>query len=240
VRHPWWVLAGSLAFAVCAGRAAVGAHSLGDRVAGVVGVVLFGLGVVAVASHLRRTRPRSIGAPEALPDEERGENWFPDWEAEANEFTAAELAFLDELRAAARDLPAGGVRSYAERDPRDGVVAFVALQDRRPVFRFSLWLYGGSLHGNLLDHEPVPLDGVEAAVAWIDGVLRRPVERLEWWDRREVCGVRYRFGDTGETLAERGRVPAQGDPDAVVAVRAGGRYLEPPRMTRLAMSTTGR
>ncbi|MGI5241773.1 hypothetical protein [Dactylosporangium sp. CA-139066] len=242
---PWAVLAGSLAFVVCGGWAAVSADNWGDRAAGVAVVLFFGIGVVVAVHRLRRQRPRFIGVPRKLPAEGRAERWFHDWQAGENAFTEAERAFLDELRLAARWLPAGGVRSFAERDAGDGVEAVVAVQDHTTVFRFALHLSGGRLHGDLLGHEPVPLDGVAAGVRWVDWVLRRPVERLEWWCGGRVCAARYRFADTREAIADLVEAgwEIKGEPDAVVAVRAQGCYLETPRlprMTRFTMSTTGR
>ncbi|HTJ37298.1 MAG TPA: hypothetical protein VL738_29060 [Dactylosporangium sp.] len=57
MNRPWMVLAGSLAFVVGGGYAAVDGDGRDIRVAGVVGVLFFGLGAVLAARQLRGPRP---------------------------------------------------------------------------------------------------------------------------------------------------------------------------------------
>jgi hypothetical protein len=100
----------------------------------------------------------------------------------------------------------------------------------------------------------------ERTVQSFEAVLRRPVERAEWWCAGEPYAVRYQFADTGEGLIEayaRRRAPfglyqrllaaghvdprvtrlgprvdtsKLGAPDATVAVRVDGRPLPTPAL----------
>jgi hypothetical protein len=223
---------------------------VGNIIVGVVGVAMFGFyAVTRVLMLLHWDRPQTIGPPSPLPDEEHTSEWFPDDVPDENLFTPAENAFLERLRERAQRLPSGRVWSESLR-VRGTVVARVAVTETRGYPRL------------LTLDVPIPPDGnddeLERTVQSFEAVLRRPVERAEWWCAGEPYAVRYQFADTGEGLIEayaRRRAPfglyqrllaaghvdprvthvgprvdtsKLGAPDATVAVRVDGRPLPTP------------
>jgi hypothetical protein len=125
------------------------------------------------------------------------------------------------------------------------------------LYRLELSITPGAVHGDRLHEQRLPAtpspiafastgtddELAERAVEWLDAVLRRPVERVEWWTAGQPYAVRYQFADTGEGLIEAyaaKRAPWRlyrrhagrrvdtskiGAPDATVAVRVDGRPL---------------
>lgn len=237
---------------------------------GVLGFALFGFGGYAFFTTLRWERPRTIAAPSPLPAESRGVSWFEYVDEDVDEsqqqrFTAEQHALLDRLRTAASSLPFDGVGSDVDRV--DGaIVATVWVTDRAERVLLSVGIHfspglmraGRVHHGHPPELPPlVEATGddeelVDRAIGWLDTVLRRPVERREWWYLGRPYAARYQFADTGETLLqafERSRMPWRrhrqlrttgdvdtsllGAPDATIAVRANGRTLPTPLLPRL-------
>jgi len=245
---------------------------LWNRVVGVVGVAMFGFAtVVAVPNLLIWDRPRTIGPPSPLPDEELGRDWFVDEDPEENRFTPAEATFLAKLRDRAR-LPGAGVTSDVARSG-DMIMAVVWVTDAPGwphLFSLGLQIKPGALRGDRLDRGGLPSEPssiafmaegpddqlISDAIAWLDNVLRRPVERVEWWCAGRPYAMRYQFADTRDGLVETfnrklapwglyrrlraaGHVDTHeptridatklGEPDATLAVRVEGRAIPTPQ-----------
>jgi hypothetical protein len=186
----------------------------------------------------------------------------------------AEAVFLDRLRRLARSWPSAGVSSLAMRDEDDErtLVAWAEIRaDGHDLLTFGIRVDGvdaraDKLHNQLftLPRSPTTLalatgsltpDGVNDVGAWFEGILRRRVERWEWWYDRGPYAVRYHLADTREGLSEAyaaSRAPAGqrdrlvaagsfrgqgwirtagiGPPDRVVSVRVNGEALATPQL----------
>jgi hypothetical protein len=252
----------------------------GHIIVGLLGAAMFLFTGVTRAFMLAHwDRPQTIEPPSPLPDEQHTWEWFPDDLPDENLFTPAESAFLDRLRERAQLLPSGHVWSESRR-VRGTVAARVAVTETRghpQLFTLNVSIAAGVLSGDRLQEErprttPSPdaftASGTddelaERAVRWFEAVLRRPVERVEWWCAGEPYAVRYQFADTGEGLIEayaRKRAPIGlyrrlvaagyadprvthvgprvdtsklGEPDATVTVRVDGRPLPTPALRQL-------
>jgi hypothetical protein len=268
---PWKLLVVSLLLVAGGACTAVTGDAAG-RGTGIAAIVGFGFSAVLAVRRLREARlasapawvpasvPASVPAPVPLPDEQRSEHWFVGEEADESGFTRAEQDLLAALRRDARRLPSGGVSSSAFRDDHDGaLVAEVSLHDEAELLALGLRLAGGRVCGDALDSDQdpptslaMPASDADDPTAWLERILRRPVERLEWWHRGMPYATRYQFADTTEGLLEafeepraprglperlsrghpggRLRTAALGPPDAVIAVRVDGRHLDTPRL----------
>ena len=165
------------------------------------------------------------------------------------------------------------MRSHAARDDYDDrlLVALVAVvADGHEVLVVGVHLDEGRVRGDRLDNHRQPSQppttlvlptsstgdtaltshSVEHVSTWFDTILRRPVERLEWWHNGVPYAVRYQFADTCEALCEaydRGRAPGGpwarliakgtpggtrtgdlGPPDRAVPVRRDGDVVATP------------
>jgi hypothetical protein len=217
---------------------------------GVCGVAFFGLGAVLFALALRPEKPQDVPVPALLPDEVHGDEWFEDDVPESDDLTEAQATFLAALRERARSLPAGSVYSSMVHD-EEVLTAAIAISDGRIILEFGVEVSGRTLRGGRFVGGQLADDGrrafeltgssdelAEAAVEWFERLIRRPLNRLEWWHKGRCYAIRYVFADTGTALLEgfaadrapRGiRVAAGvGEPAAYAAVRIGGRALNPP------------
>jgi hypothetical protein len=250
---------------------------VGHIIVGVLGAAMFLFtAAMRVLMLAHGDRPQTIGPPSSLSDEEHTREWFPDDLPDENLFTPAEIAFLELLRVRAQRLPSGAVWSESLR-VRETVVARVAVTETRghpQLFKLDVSIAAGVVSGDRL-HEDRPRatpspdaftasgtddELAERAVRWFEAVLRRPVERAEWWCAGEPYAVRYQFADTGEGLIEayaRKRAPIGlykrllaaghadprithvgprvdtsklGEPSATVVVRVDGRPLPSPAL----------
>ncbi|GAA2363320.1 hypothetical protein [Dactylosporangium salmoneum] len=255
---PWGAIAGCLMFVVAGIALLFSDGGIGDKIGGVLGIAFFGPGAVLIAVRMRTDRPRP-------PSDLRRDDWFP----AGDEFTEPEAAFVLALREGARELPAAGAGSEVFRNEHDGsVVAEVSIRDQTELLSVGLHLLDGRLRGDQLDshtylppEEPSPLampapaahDELGPPLAWLESLLRRPVELLVWRHNGTPYAARYQFTDTTEGLVEafaedwappglfdrlrreggtRGkggswvRTAALPDPDSVVPVRVDGLAYE--------------
>ena len=246
-------------------------RGVGGWILGVFTLVFFGFGGVMYLRELPHLRPRTIPPPSPLSDERRCDDWFEDYDdPDVNPFNAADGAFVATLRDQARSLPAGDVDSCAWRFG-DPLAIWVRVGSGPRLLAFGAHFTNGTCRGGWMPGEPWVLpeerssiafaatgsddELIRRAIGWIDTVLRRPIERVEWWHRCTPYAVRYRFADTGEGLVEafdrkfaprrvcrrlraaacaRGIVridtSAIGEPHATVAVRFDGRSLPTPSL----------
>jgi hypothetical protein len=157
-----------------------------------------------------------------------------------------ELAFLDKLRQHAQAWPTIGADSFSARFDDDPRTLVAVIRVRHQGFGPWGWavsvlfvvgvhltaegVHGGMVHNQLyyvlegwsgIDFGPIPLtdDAVDLVAAWFEGILRRPVERLDWlrpsmWPPTHE----YQFADTKQGLGgTSGR--GAGKPDRVILVR---------------------
>ncbi|MEV6928677.1 hypothetical protein AB0M46_29880 [Dactylosporangium sp. NPDC051485] len=202
-------LIGCLVFVAASTGLLLADGDLSDKIAGGMGIAFFGPGAVLIAADMRG----KLRKPP--PAEERRDDWFP---SEDDEFTEFEAAMVQGLREGARHLPAGGARSEVFRNDEDGsVVAMVSLRDQAELLCVGLHLLNGRLRGDELDShtnlpsaEPTPLampeppvhDEIGSPLAWLESLLRRPVELLVWRHNGIPYAARYQFTDTTEGLVE--------------------------------------
>jgi len=212
----WLVAIGSFVFAAVSFALV---HS-GILIAGVAGVLLFGLGFVLAVKRL--VRPERAASPVSSWSD-RATGWFPADPDLAP--TSDESAFLKGLARSTRRWPSDGVRSHAARDDYDDrlLVALVAVvADGHEVLVVGVHLDEGRVRGDRLDNNRQPSQppttlvlptsstgdtaltshSVEHVSTWFDAILRRPVERLEWWHNGVPYAVRDQFADTCEALCE--------------------------------------
>ncbi len=247
----------------------------GQVARGVAGVVFFGSCAVLGAWRLRRSKRAAWSTAPLLAPQDGDGGWFAtDFELAP---TDAEAAFLAKLTHRAATWPTAGTHSYALRDDggSDLLLSVTLLSaDGVPILPFGVLLRGDRVRGDkrfwhFFDLEDPstslamtatgPLDElVEHAGRWFETILRRPVERLEWWHDGTPYAVRYQFADTAEGLTEaydsnaappgqyarliaagsfRGsgwiRTAGIGTPDRAVTIRAGGTAVPTPRLPRL-------
>jgi hypothetical protein len=153
-----------------------------------------------------------------------------------------EYAFLNELRERAAAWPANGAASFSCRfknDPRTLAAVMVVYHSNPSELRcwsdsqlFTIGVHrnreeirGGDLDdqlfhlldGGSFELAPITLSGdleatVDRVAAWFEAILRRPVERLEWWHRERPYAFQYRLADTREGLINayhRGLAPRE-------------------------------
>jgi hypothetical protein len=191
---------------------------------GIVGVALFGMGFIAAALGIEcdwAAQPRNgiVGNWAAQPrkgefvDQSVPEVWF---EVEPEEeFDEDELALIGALAAYAVTWPTEGVSSSAFRANDPAVLVACA---RFTGLDFGVHIDGDTVRGDrlhnqlyTLPNEPSTLSMtaigprenlLAATAAWFEAILRRPVERLEWWHNGWPYAARLQFADTGEGLRE--------------------------------------
>jgi hypothetical protein len=258
----------------------------GRVIAGAAGVILFGTGGILAFRRLLWGRPAADSAlvspvtpvpmSAAVPAAPRGD-WFP---ADAELVpTDVDTAFLEGLRRRALRWPSAGTDSYAVRDESDErtLIAWVSVRaDGHELLVFGVHVDGHEVRGDKLHNQlyelerpattlamPTPggpEDRLELVGAWFEVVLRRPVDRLEWWHNGLPYAVRYQFADSREALCEgysRGRAPAGrperltiaegnfslpgwirtgdlGPPDRTLSVRRNGEVLPAPILPRFS------
>ncbi|MFJ8164879.1 hypothetical protein ACIRBY_28690 [Streptomyces sp. NPDC096136] len=150
------------------------------------------------------------------------------------DFDEAERAFLAAVRARAADWRVPWAPSQVGR-PEDGssFLLHIGLLDEQHRLVLGEWavhfhgthVLAGKVRDQLLSLHGPPQPGsfrasgtveelAERCAGWFEGLLGRPVVRVEWPLKDGRSATHWEFADTGEVLAVRGSVPADGSSPA--------------------------
>ncbi|MFF5536600.1 hypothetical protein ACFY71_29715 [Streptomyces cinerochromogenes] len=146
------------------------------------------------------------------------------------DFGEAELAFLAALRARAADWRVPWAPSQAGRpEDESSLLVHISLLDethRLVLGEWAVHFYGthvraGKVCDQLFNLHGSPEHGffrasgtveelAERCAHWFESLLLRPLVRVEWPYEDGKHATHWEFADTGEVLATRGSIPADG------------------------------
>ncbi|WP_030814429.1 hypothetical protein [Streptomyces sp. NRRL S-337] len=156
-----------------------------------------------------------------IPEEYGEEPW---------DFGEAELTFLAALRARTADWRVPWAPSQVGRpEDESSFLVYISLLDeaRRLVLaQWAVHFYGthvvaGKACDQFFNLHESPEHGffrasgtveelAERCADWFESLLSRPIVRVEWPCEDRKHATRWEFADTGEVLAARGSIPADG------------------------------
>ncbi|MFE6886737.1 hypothetical protein [Streptomyces sp. NPDC057694] len=166
-------------------------------------------------------------------------NWFEvedpeEYGEEPWDFGELELAFLAALRAQAANWQVPWASNQVGRpEDESSLLVYVSIVDeaRRLVLgEWAVHFYGTHVQAGPVFDQLFNLDEstergffrasgtveqlAERCAGWFESLLSRPVVRVEWPFKDGRPATHWEFADTGEVLATRGSVPADGSSPA--------------------------